>query len=618
MGQNFVPESLKVQKQNFGSVNPDKNARPKFIIPPKDTPVSHYAKMLGMSNEEFMQWTGVKSSVIKKGTKVPLPMDKVPEGKGIYALAKKYNMTLEEFCKLNKIPKPYNEYKAKKNEEFYVKSYRLADNSKNTSDNENSTKAAKSGMSDFLSEVAKDNEKYSGLIGGALIGALPINNIQWGSSFTPKEIADKLEKEANDSWGAVGKKPFDDMLNEINPKNVSEVLQEYSKANEGRSLINRITSEITSSQDARINAVMHVYDALAEAKNIPANERDIFLEELNNQFDSFGMVNTEKLDSIINQMIEKEVPQGQIITNNYTVQSASPETKIKLSKSEGVFTAKQLQKDAINSAKNEAKNNYKQYCKDNNIPYNENDLDLTPIKRIPAPVVNNGEIVTSESEFLKPTTTPNGKVVILNAGHGGYSSRTGYFDTGSYSFIKKGNGKYAPLLEYEKMNIYAENTANKLREKGYAVVITSGHSQTISDEKSISNLIDRLENGEKTSKKYNKKNIVFVSLHADSQPGMSGTGVCYDSNFADDTRLADTLTTNLNKDDWIRASSSERNWNVPKKGLQVLHQSEDIPSALVEVEYVNGSKSQNLDSLNFQNRFINKLIAGLDDYFALN
>ena len=614
MSQNFVPETLRLNKK-LSSPSGNKNVRPKYIIPPKDTSTSYYAKLLGMSNEEFKLWTGLETNTIKKGTKVPLPMDKVPEGKGIYALAKKYNMTIEEFCKLNKIPKPYSEYKAKKNEEFYVKPYKVENGSKK--DAVNNKNSPKTEMSEFLTDVVKENDTLNSLMEGALIGISPINNVQWGSAFTPKEIADKLEKEANDTWGAVGKKAFDDMLQEINPKNVSAVLSEYANANNGRTLINRITSEITSSQTARKNAVMHVYDALAEAKNVPAIERDKFLAELNNQFDSFGMVDTEKLDSIINDMLAKEVPQGQIITNNYTVQSASPETKIRLSKANGEFTAKQLQKDAINSAQNEAKDNFKIYCKDNNIPYSENDLDLTPIKRIPAPIVSNGEVVAAESEFLKPTTTPNGKVVILNAGHGGYSDRTGYFDTGSYSFIKKANGKYAPLLEYEKMNIYAEHTADKLREKGYAVVITSGHSQTISDQKSVSNLISRLENGEKTSKKYNKNDIVFVSLHADSQPGMSGTGVCYDSNFSDDTQLADILTSNLNKDDWIKASTSERNWNVPKKGLQVLHQSENIPSVLVEVEYVNGSKAKNLDSLNFQKRFIDKLIDGLDEYLGL-
>lgn len=611
MSQNFVPETLKVQRQNY-SLNKNKNERPKFIIPAKDTTVSHYAKMLGMSDEEFMKWTGLKSNVIKKGTKIPLPMDTVPQGKGIYALARKYNMSIEEFCKLNKIPKPYNEYKAKKDEEFYVKPYKL-----DSAKQKKQTAPSAPPVKELSKALSPDDELFSGAAGGVLLGAVPINNAQWGSSFTPKEIADKLEYEANDKWGAVGKKPFDDMLREINPKNVSAVLKEYADANDGRSLINRITSEITSKQSARKDAVMHIYDALAEEKFIPAENRKAFVQELDKQFDSFGMVNTEKLDAMIDEMLSKEVTQAQVITNNYSPVATNPDTKIKLTKKSGVYTAKQLQKDAIKSAQNEAGENFKQYCKDNNISYSDDKLDLSPLKRIPAPVVSNGKIVTAETELLAPTTTPNGKVVILNPGHGGYSSRTGYFDTGSYSFIKKANGKYAPLLEYEKMNIYAESTTDKLRSKGYAVIITNGHAQTISDQNSVSNIINKLETGAKGGKKYSKKDIVFVSLHADSQPGMSGTGICYDSRFENDSVLADTLKSNLNSDDWISASLSERNWNVPKKGLQVLHQSEQIPSVLVEVEYVNGSKCQNLDSYNFQNRFENKLIAGLDEYFNL-
>ena len=291
--------------------------------------------------------------------------------------------------------------------------------------------------------------------------------------------------------------------------------------------------------------------------------------------------------------------------------------QIKLTKNSTTYTAKELQSGAIASAKDEALENFKQYCKENNIPYNKNNLDMGPINRIPLPAVENGKIVAAETELLRPTTKPNGKVVILNPGHGGYSSRTGYFDPGSYSFIKKANGKYAPLLEYEKMKIYAESLADKLRAKGYAVVITSGHAQTISDQKSVSNLIESLEDGSKGGKKYKSDDIAFISLHADSEPGQSGTGICYDSRFQEDSLLADTLQSNLNKDDWIKAGLSERNWNVPKKGLQVLHQSEQIPSVLVEVEYVNGSKCKNLDSYNFQNRFETKLIDGLNEYFSL-
>ena len=592
--------------------------RPEFVVVQKDTAVSHYAKLIGMSNEEFMKWANLKSSLIKKGTRIEFPMDTVPAGKGIYALARKYNMSVEEFCKLNRIPKPYNEYKAGKDELFYVKPYKLSQSQQAKLRKTKGTEPSAPDVKNLSKALSDDNSLSKGIAAGAAIGALPIDNIvKWGSSFTPKEIAAKLEEEANDRWGAVGKKSFDDMLKEINPKNVEEVLKEYSKANDGRSLINRITSEITSKQSKRKEAVMYVYDALAEAKHIPSSVREEFLQELNDQFDSFGMVDTDKLDSIISKIMSGKISGAQVVTNNYTAPSTSPGDKIKLTKNSTTYTAKELQSGAIASAKDEALENFKQYCRENNIPYNKNNLDMGPINRIPLPAVENGKIVAAETELLRPTTKPNGKVVILNPGHGGYSSRTGYFDPGSYSFIKKANGKYAPLLEYEKMKIYAESLADKLRAKGYAVVITSGHAQTISDQKSVSNLVESLEDGSKGGKKYKSDDIAFVSLHADSEPGQSGTGICYDSRFQEDSLLADTLQSNLNKDDWIKAGLSERNWNVPKKGLQVLHQSEQIPSVLVEVEYVNGSKCKNLDSYNFQNRFETKLIDGLNEYFSL-
>lgn len=614
MSQNFVPETLSLQKK-IGTPKDQKRVRPKFIIPTKDTPISHYAKLLGMSNEEFKQWTGLETNIIKKGTKVPLPMDKVPAGKGIYALAKKYNMSMDEFCKLNKIPKPYGDYKAQKNEEFYVKPYKVEKGSAKNIKGVNPSNAQKAEAND--AEPAKSKSELGSLGEGALIASMIANHVQWGSSFTPKEIADKLEEEANSSWGAVGKKPFDDMLKEINPKNVSEVLNEYSQANDGRSLINRITSEITSRQDLRKNAVMHIYDTLAEAKDIPAIERDKFVAELNKQFDSFGMVDTSNMDAMINKMLAKEVPLVQTLPGRYMVESAKPDTKVNLTKKAGVFTAEKLQKDAIESAKNEVLENFQQYCKNNGITYDKDNIDLSPLNRIPRPIVKNGEVASAETALLKPTTVPNGKVIILNAGHGGYSGRSGCYDPGSYSFIKKGSGKYAPLIESEKMNIYAEYMTDKLRENGYAVVITGGHVETIADGSTISNLIDNLETGKKSNKKYGKDDIIMVSLHADSSPGQSGTGVCYDSRFKDDKKLAFILKNNLNQDDWITASTSERNWDVPDQGLQVLHQSEDIPSVLVEVEYVNGSKSKNLDSMNFQTRLVNKLISGLNEYFGI-
>ena len=557
----------KQQKTNTG--------RPVQITVKAGENISVIAKKFGMTPQEFAKWTGLKKNTLTTGQKINLPNSEVPAGKGIFALAKKYNMTLDEFGKLNKLPKPYNEYMAKKGEKFYVKFNSQTPDKKN-------------------------------------VNPQNTNKNKWGSHFSPKEIAAKLEKEANDRWGAVGKKSFDDMLAQINPKNASAVIKAYKDADYGQSLINRITHEVTSNQDTRKQAVMHIYDALAAEKNLPASKRNEFQQELNDRFDDWGMVDTEKMDKMIDEILSMPVKNTRTTTTK--PQNAINNTKVKLGNTNN-HTVSGLRKGAIHSAKEEALEKFKDYCNANNIQYNKNKLDMAPLERIPAPTVKNGEIITKESAFLKPTTKPNGKVIILNPGHGGYNTQNGFFDPGSYSFIKKANGKYAPLLEFEKINIYDESTADKLRSQGYAVVITNGHIKTISEDKSISNLVKRLNSGEKGGQKYNNKNIMFISLHADSEPGQSGSGICYDSRFDEDTSLANTLMEHLNTDDWIKSKTSERNWTDKGKGLQVLHQTENIPSVLVEVEYVNGSKSKNLDSSAYQNRFENKLIEGVNSYF---
>lgn len=596
----------------------EKLERPTYVILKKDTNVSYYAKNFGMSNEEFMKWVNVKSTLLKKGTRIDFPAATVPKGKGIYALAKKYGMTMDEFAKLNRIPKPYNEYKAGLNEQFYVKP------------NKNNIKNEKPELSeeDAKTQIEEAEKEYPEITAGVKIGAhlgtLLENQQKYGSTFSPEEIAEKLEYEANDKWGAVGKKEFDDMFNEINPKNVIEVLEAYKKNNDGRTLVNRITSEIRSSQDSRKLAVMKLFDAVVQRTGSSEVSRLEFEKELNEQFNSFGMVNTENLDKMINKMIPSS-PDVDAITATTSIATSGqiattpPKgdgTKVILPK-DGTFTSASLQKDAIESAKKKATKVFEQYCKDNNIEFSEDKLDLSPMNRIPAPVIKNNRIVASESPLLAPTTTPNGKVVVVNPGHGGFSSKSGYFDTGSYSFIKKGSGKYAPLIEYEKMKMYSEGLVEKLRAQGYAVVVTGGHVETISEEKPVSRIINELNDGTKGGKKYDKKDIMFISLHADSQPGSKGSGVCYDSRFQDDTELAVTLQKSLNEDDWIQTGLSERNWNVPKKGLQVLHQTEQNPSVLVEVEFVNGAQSQNLDSKNYQTRFENKLVQGINEYFGI-
>ena len=77
------------------------------------------------------------------------------------------------------------------------------------------------------------------------------------------------------------------------------------------------------------------------------------------------------------------------------------------------------------------------------------------------------------------------------------------------------------------------------------------------------------------------------------------------------------MNSNLNEAPWVQSTLSERNWTQPKKGLQILHQTENIPSVLLEVEYVNGSRSQNLDSKAYQKQFEDKVVEAINEYFGI-
>lgn len=611
---------------------PKTTAQPKRVeqykVKQGDT-ISVLAKNMGLTVTQFQALTGVTS--LKTGAVLKFKMDEVPAHKGIMALAQKYNMDFTEFCKLNKIPAPYREYSPKKGEKFYIinglgKSANKTQSTATTSTSTPKTTPAKP-VPAKPKRVAQTTHKTTkskprtpmtkgekAIHAAAMAGAKVVSNVaKWGTGYSPEEIAKGLNKSANDHWGAVEKADFQEMLKQINPKNASAVIKAYKKISPNESLINTITSEIRSGKDARKNAVMYIYDSLAQEKKYTQSARAKFKANLDKEFDKWvGMVDTSQMDKIIDSMLRKTSTQA-TIPSKKTTKVPHNGTVVKLTKSEKTFTVSDLQRGAIASGKKEALEKFKEYCASNNIKFDEKMLDLAPIERYPAPVVKNGKIVSAETALLRPTARPNGKVVVLNPGHGGYSSRNGCFDPGSYSFIKKGNGKYAPLLEYAKMKEYSDDLTEKLRAQGYAVVIAGGHAQTMTDQNTITNVISKLNAGQKGGQKYSKSNIVLISLHADSQPGSSGSGVCYDPKFADDTKLQACLNKNLNQDDWIKAAPSERRWG--EKGIQVLHQSEQNPSVLLEVEYVNGNKSQNLDSRDYRTRYTNKIVAGINEYF---
>ena len=608
------------QNQNNSSQN---GQRPSKITVKVGEDLTKIAQRFGMSKAEFKKWTGISDS-IQAGKVINLPVAQVETGKGIYALAREHNMTMAEFCKMNNISDPQS-YSAKAGEVFYVKNANIKPKT--------AKKTQKTTVSQNDKNIKKSNKKTvqqytkpeNGAAAGAAIGAVVANVAIWGSSYTPKELSAKIFELSGKYWGAVGKPDFDALIDEINPKNASAVIEAYTKniKNEDKeSLIYTLATEIKSDKQARKDAIMKVYDALATEKGAPAEKREEFVKELNAQFDSWGMVSTKKLDSIIDEIMKIESAQAA----NKQSQSAVTTPKkpadnkavtVPENKKYPNQTMETLRKSAISAGKQEAIEKFKEYCRSEGIKFDESLLDFGPMERYPYPNVNGSSITTYDSGLLKPTGKPNGKVIIINPGHGGYSKGMGNFDPGSYSFIKKANGKYAPLMEYDKMQSYKNEAVEKLRAQGYAVVVANGHAKTFSNEKAFSKIVNELNTGKKEGIKYDKKDIMFISLHADSEPGKKGSGICYDSRFGDDERLAKIMQSNLNEDDWITTELSERNWNVPKKGLQVLHQTEDIPSILLEVEYVNGTRCKNLDSSAYQTRFVDKMIEGINEYFGI-
>lgn len=120
--------------------------------------------------------------------------------------------------------------------------------------------------------------------------------------MSPKQLGEKIYNVSGEKFGAVGTFEFDTLIELITPDIVESVLNDYT-GNE--SLMSTIISEWQSDDRLTVNSAMHVYDALAEAKDAPPEMRNEFLEELNKQVNGFGEIfnNSKKLDEIINEIL---------------------------------------------------------------------------------------------------------------------------------------------------------------------------------------------------------------------------------------------------------------------------------------------------------------------------
>lgn len=622
----------------------NKEKQESLTVKPGET-LSSIAKKFSMSIEEFRQWTGLKKQSVNVGQVIKFPTDVVPDGKGIMALIRKYNMTFDEFGKLNNLPKPYREYIASKGEKFYVKPSKVDTKGKtSTSAKTQAPTQAKTISRPKPKPKATGRIAKSAAAAGASVGATVGSYMQkiakWGSSYTPNELATNIYTKAEEHWGAVGKPDFDALIKEINPKNAEAVIKAYpknSKNTKHESLINTITSEIRSDKELRKKAVMHVYNALATAKKAPKSKRKEFQAELDKQFDKLiGMVDTTKLDSMIAGLSGKaKVSRG----------SATPQ---RVKAKAGTSKSGQIRKSILKAAQKEISDAFYKSRTDSRgitVPsyidqmvaaVNKNST-LTPtqkqqqiakirkakvnISTISRPFPNvdkSGKIDnTPKVTEFKPTGKSNGKVILLNEGHGGFTGSA--FDGGAYSFQErpKGSNTYYPIEEFQIVKPYSRDLTKKLQAKGYTVVTFAGEVTNMANRQLVQKLTA------KYTKKFGQNNAMLISLHSDSGTS-KGSGVLYDKRDAKDTALATSINKALNKQSWISAKPAERPYEEvdtktkQKKlthSLYVLTKSHGIPSNLLEIEYLGGVRSLNLTSSAYRKQFVNGTLEGIENYF---
>lgn len=622
----------------------NKEKQESLTVKPGET-LSSIAKKFSMSIEEFMQWTGLKKQSVNVGQVIKFPTDVVPDGKGIMALIRKYNMTFEEFGKLNNLPKPYREYIASKGEKFYVKPSKVDTKGKtSTSAKTQAPTQAKTISRPKPKPKATGRIAKSAAAAGASVGATVGSYMQkiakWGSSYTPNELATNIYTKAEEHWGAVGKPDFDALIKEINPKNAEAVIKAYpknSKNTKRESLINTITSEIRSDKELRKKAAMHVYNALATAKKAPESKRKEFQAELDKQFDKLiGMVDTTKLDSMIAGLSGKaKVSRG----------SATPQ---RVKAKAGTSKSGQIRKSILKAAQKEISDAFYKSRTDSRgitvpsyidqmVAAVNKDSTLTPtqkqqqiakirkakvnISTISRPFPNvdkSGKIDnTPKVTEFKPTGKSNGKVILLNEGHGGFTGSA--FDGGAYSFQErpKGSNTYYPIEEFQIVKPYSRDLTKKLQAKGYTVVTFAGEVTNMANRQLVQKLTA------KYTKKFGQNNAMLISLHSDSGTS-KGSGVLYDKRDAKDTALATSINRALNKQSWISAKPAERPYEEvdtktkQKKlthSLYVLTKSHGIPSNLLEIEYLGGVRSLNLTSSDYRKQFVNGTLEGIENYF---
>ena len=572
-GTNSITETK--ESSDTEKLKKDARAKGEYIVTVSgdEKGLTAIARKFNMSLSEFKNLTGLTKDTLVKGQIIKnVPHAKIPDGKGLNYLAVQNGMTLEELLKLNGLPK---NYKPSKDEYFYV--YPSKKKPVKQKETQKTTAAVKKPAAQ-KTEISKEQPA------------------------APNEIAEQIRNAVSSNIGAVGKEDFSKAFLQINEKNAKQVIKAYDELTDNdESLINAICSEVMSSKEMRKDAVMTVYDNLAKQTNAstPAKRQEI-KAELDKEFKKFiGMVSTDKLDEMINEMTDYK-PQGKNFSdevlktsnggNSEDITSATL-TSIK-DGSVKYVTAGTLKSWAISSGKRD-----KGFSKVEN-PYIVRPLPNynTETKKIEAMTELRGSTGTGDL---------NGKVVILNSGHGGYQQNNGYFDPGTVLSVKNAEGKEMPIEEWRVAQSFVDKLSDELRSRGANVVFVSGAVRNGGMAKQ--HYLESLMEGKKGSDELrelisdtDKTDMLFLSVHVESAKEKPKSRMCTVRYTKDiDKKLSENINKHLQKG--FMALTPD----VTHDNLYVNNAAKGVTSSLLEIGNIaNGEITNSLLSSYDQKKYM--------------
>ena len=579
-GTNYIHET-KDSTTDTEKLKKDARAKGEYIvtISGDEKGLTAIARRFNMSLSEFKNLTGLTKDTLVKGQVIKnVPHAKIPDGKGLNYLAKQNGMSLEELLKLNGLPK---NYKPSKDEYFYV-------------------------YPKTKEPVKKNEIQKSSSVTRKTVTEKP--QFPKEQPAAPNEIAEQISDAVSSNIGAVGKEDFGKAFLQINDKNVKQVIKAYDELPDNdESLINAICSEIMSSKELRKDAVMTIYDNLAKQTNAstPAKRQE-FKAELDKEFNKFiGMVSTDKLDEMINEMIDnnsktvKRTTGGKFAdevlktSNGGNSEDITGATLTSIKDGNGKYvTAGTLKSWAISSGKRD-----KGFSKVEN-PYIVRPLPNynTETKKIEA---------LTELRDSTGTGDLNGKVVILNSGHGGYQQNNGYFDPGTVLSVKNAEGKEMPIEEWRVAQSFVDNLSDELRSRGANVVFVSGAVRNggMAKQHYLENLIEGKKGSDEVRELISgtdKSDMLFLSVHVESAKEKPDSRMCTVRYTKD---IDKKLSENINKH--LQNGFMALTPDVTHDNLYVNNATKGVTSSLLEIGNIaNGEITNSLLSSYDQKKYM--------------